>query len=361
MPASRFALATSLLAAILLAAPGARAEDRISRHEVTINRPAADVWNAVATEKGLEQWFAADAVVDLRPGGAIRFTGVAGGEATGDTARVLEVLAHEPGRMIATRLDFPDQYDELENSTQAWSVLSLTPLSPGTTRVRTLTLGLQHGEQWEEPYRFIHNESLERLTRLKSALEDAEWKDPGEDPAPVSVMAVEARIAAPAHEVWPLYSTVEGWQALFVPVAEVDFRLGGTIRTNYDAAQGVGGPGTITHHILAYEPGTMLASRFEVPESAASLKPAEEAWTVISLVPQPDGTTLVRVAMMGLSDDPEDAVVRFFREGNAMELERVRGHFAARQAPAADGTATSTDLYQLIQQGITPAPVETRY
>ena len=41
-------------------------------------------------------------------------------------------------------------------------------------------------------------------------------------------------VRAPIAEVWRAYTTSAGWQAWVTPLAEVDLRVGGVIRTNYN-------------------------------------------------------------------------------------------------------------------------------
>ena len=66
------------------------------------------------------------------------------------------------------------------------------------------------------------------------------------------ILRTEAVVAAPVGEVWKAFTTKNGVQSWMVPVAEVDLRLGGTLKTNYNPQARIGDPGTIVHHILSY-------------------------------------------------------------------------------------------------------------
>jgi len=54
------------------------------------------------------------------------------------------------------------------------------------------------------------------------------------------VLVHVVEIAAPREEVWEAYTTGAGWQRWAAPVAEVDLRVGGSIRTHYDPTAEIG-------------------------------------------------------------------------------------------------------------------------
>ena len=60
----------------------------------------------------------------------------------------------------------------------------------------------------------------------------------------------------PVAEVWEVFTTAEGWKLLGVAKAEVDFRVGGKIRTHYDPARWCSGEltrpcsGKVTHRAV---------------------------------------------------------------------------------------------------------------
>ena len=69
-------------------------------------------------------------------------------------------------------------------------------------------------------------------------------------------------VEAPAEVLWNCFTNAEGIVKTWgVAQARVDFRIGGTIETRYDADGKLGEPGTIVQTILSYEHGRMLAIR----------------------------------------------------------------------------------------------------
>ncbi len=167
------------------------------------------------------------------------------------------------------------------------------------------------------------------------------------------VLITEGVIDATPEAVWKLMTTKEGWESCMVPVAEVDFRVGGTIRTNYDPAKGVGGEGTITHHILAYEPGRVLVTRFDAPPGAKKAILAQQTGCMIRLEPTPDGRTRFIESMSGFGDGPDwDESYAFFKQGNEWTLGEIKKHFAKSASDSSNSKPSPASS--------TPAPEASR-
>jgi uncharacterized protein YndB with AHSA1/START domain len=141
-------------------------------------------------------------------------------------------------------------------------------------------------------------------------------------------------VAAPIEEVWKIFATSEGYKVLGPALAAVDLRVGGTIRSRYNADGTLGDAETIENAILAYEPPRMMAIRIAKPPASF---PFENAWqtasTVITLSPVDGTETHVRIASLGFGTDEESvAMRRFFERGNQSSIELVREHFARSPA-----------------------------
>jgi uncharacterized protein YndB with AHSA1/START domain len=145
----------------------------------------------------------------------------------------------------------------------------------------------------------------------------------------------EGVVAAPIEEVWKIFATSEGYKVLGPALAEVDLKIGGTIRSRYGADGALGDAETIENTILAYEPPTMMATRIAKTPASFPFKSAwKNPWTVVTLVPLDGGKTRVRAASLGFGADEESvAMRRFFEAGNQSVIENVQRHFAARSAP----------------------------
>jgi len=145
----------------------------------------------------------------------------------------------------------------------------------------------------------------------------------------------EGIVDAPVAEVWKVWSTSEGYKVLGPALAEVDLRVGGTIRSRYRGDGVLGDAETIENVILAYEPPTMMAIKITKPPAAFPFKEAwRKPWTVLTLIPLDDGRTLIRVASLGYGTDEESlAMRRFFEAGNQQTIEQVQRHFAHERDP----------------------------
>lgn len=156
--------------------------------------------------------------------------------------------------------------------------------------------------------------------------------------APASAVQTErilrnsAVVHASADELWKTFTTAEGWtSAIGVAKAEVDLRIGGSIRTVYDPAATIGDDSTITNTILAYEPGRMLAIKPTAPRNAPDHIKAicETGWNVIRFEPLTPGCTRLSVTGMGYKDtELHKKAYEFFDKGNAWTLTKIQEHFA---------------------------------
>lgn len=141
----------------------------------------------------------------------------------------------------------------------------------------------------------------------------------------------EGFINAATPEVWRLFTTAEGYQLTGVAHAEVDLKIGGTIRTHYDPKGRLGDAETIVQEILAYEPERMLAIRIrQAPAGFPHQDAVDGTWTVIYMNPAGDNMTQVRIVGLGYTDSPQSQSLRkFFAAGNRVTLD----HMAKRYWP----------------------------
>ena len=149
-----------------------------------------------------------------------------------------------------------------------------------------------------------------------------------ETPAPI---VHEADLLAPPAEVWRVFSTGEGFRKLGPALADVDLRLGGLIRSRYDANGSLDDEGAIHNEILAFEPERMIAFKIHRPPKGFPYPNAwKSTWSVVTLTDLGDGRTHLRDAMLGFGDDEESKAMRaFFDRGNGWTIEKLRAGFEA--------------------------------
>ena len=143
----------------------------------------------------------------------------------------------------------------------------------------------------------------------------------------------EGVVEAPIEEVWKIFATSEGYKVLGPALAEVDLRIGGTIRSRYRADGTLGDAETIENTILAYEPPTMMALRISKTPHRSRSRSLEDDVDGHHARPVEGGKTHVRAASLGFGTDEESvAMRRFFEAGNQSVIDNVQRHFAGASA-----------------------------
>lgn len=139
----------------------------------------------------------------------------------------------------------------------------------------------------------------------------------------------EGFINTSTAEVWRIFTTSEGYKQTGAALADVDLKIGGLIRANYNPQGKLGDAETIVNEILAYEPERMLAIRIKQPPASFPYKDAVAGtWTVIYMHPAGDNMTQVRVVGLGYTDSPQSQAMRkFFAEGNRSILAHIAKPF----------------------------------
>lgn len=181
------------------------------------------------------------------------------------------------------------------------------------------------------PLLFVDDEPA-HATRDEPVLSRVQTTEAGE-----RILVQEVWIDAPPEEVWPAYTTNEGYAAWAAPVVEVDLRVGGTIRTHYVPTAKLGDAGTNTLHIVNYVPNELITLRADVaPNWPEVMKQDGDKLTNVILFDRlPGDATRIRSYGIGYRDTPEyDDLLTFFRAAND------RLHHALK-AWVEDGTKTS--------------------
>jgi uncharacterized protein YndB with AHSA1/START domain len=160
-------------------------------------------------------------------------------------------------------------------------------------------------------------------------------------PSATEPLVTEAIVKAPPAEAWKVFATAEGYKNLGVAHCEMDFRVGGLIRSHYDANGVLGDDGTIENEILSFEPERMLSIRVHKPPKGFPFAEStwKGTWTVITLTDLGDGRTHLRIAGLGYPDGDDGRKMRqFFKSGNAWVLSYLKRRFDP-VAPAPESRA----------------------
>jgi len=117
-----------------------------------------------------------------------------------------------------------------------------------------------------------------------------------------------------------------------VAQAEIDLKVGGKMRTQYNSKGTLEDGRGIENTILSYEPMRMLSFKVtRAPEGFPFPSAIKSMWTVLYFEAQGEKATRVRGVCMGFGDDDESRKMReFFNQGNAVTLRRLQKRFAAK-------------------------------
>lgn len=132
----------------------------------------------------------------------------------------------------------------------------------------------------------------------------------------------EGIIPAAIETVWASWTTSEGLRSWLAPHADIDFQIGGKMRTNYSQSGDLDDPQTIENTILSYDPFRMISIRVsKAPVDFPFPNAIYDMWTIMYFESVAPDETLVRVVAHGFSTDEESKRMRaFFEQGNAATI-----------------------------------------
>jgi len=148
----------------------------------------------------------------------------------------------------------------------------------------------------------------------------------------VGPISHEGIVEASVDRVWAAFTTSDGLRSWLAPHAEIELRVGGLMRTNYNPKGQLGDPGTIENMILSFEPQRMISIKVAKPPANFPFPNAvREMWTVLYFSPAGPARTTVREVTLGFGPDPESQRMRaFFNKGNASTLSQLQHRFAGK-------------------------------
>ena len=148
----------------------------------------------------------------------------------------------------------------------------------------------------------------------------------------VGPISHEGIVESSVEQVWAAYTTSEGLRSWLAPHAEIDLKVGGLMRTNYNPQGQLGDAGTIENVILAFEPLRMISIKVAKPPTNFPFPNAiRDMWSVLYFSPAGPGRTNLRSVSLGFGPDPESQRMRaFFEKGNAMTLNQLQRRFTAK-------------------------------
>lgn len=146
------------------------------------------------------------------------------------------------------------------------------------------------------------------------------------EPSGSRVLKLSITIDAPPGKIWQLLTSSAGWQSWAVPVAWVDFGIGGMIETSYTAAAVRGQPGNIKNLIVAYVPEQLLVLRnVQAPPNFEHAEEFGNTVTAINLRSISKDRSQVELDGVGFLASPAfDTLLKKFKFGDSWTLEHLK-------------------------------------
>ncbi len=145
-------------------------------------------------------------------------------------------------------------------------------------------------------------------------------------------------VSAPVDEVWAAFTTKDGVESWMVPLAAIDLRDGGALRTHYDPNGTIGDANTIENTYLAIVPQRLLAFRCtKAPEGVWFKDLIADTWSIVTFEELAARSTRVTIVGVGYTDDPDSQRMReFFQSGNQQVMDALAAHFTDSASAAND-------------------------
>ena len=133
------------------------------------------------------------------------------------------------------------------------------------------------------------------------------------------VLIQKFKINVPLDEVWKTYTTKKGWEDVFVAIAEVDFKINGTIKTSYDKNAKIGDSSTIILHVKNYVPNKLITLQAELSPHFPEFmkKDAKDLYNIIYFEDLDTKTTQLTSYGIGYKNNEKyKKLLNFFIKGN---------------------------------------------
>lgn len=151
-----------------------------------------------------------------------------------------------------------------------------------------------------------------------------------QNPNGEKVLQLSIIVPVQTNEAWKLFSTDSGLVKWIAPVAKIDLRTGGTIKTNYDSKKGLDDKSTIKLDIINFLPEKLLTLKVNLNNSFPEKAQQEDKnlQEILQFIDLGNGQTKIISSMVGwgIGEDWNKTYV-FFEKGNTWTFEQINKLF----------------------------------
>lgn len=158
------------VALLLAAVPAGWAAEKAIDKEVTVNATLAQAWQAWTTREGIVSFFAPDAKVEPRVGGAFQIYFDPGAEPGAKGADDMRYLALQPQKMLSFDWNAPPFLPEARQQ-RTFVVVRFAAVDNSTTRVTLHHTGWGEGGEWDKAHAYFDRAWTAVLGGMKTRFE----------------------------------------------------------------------------------------------------------------------------------------------------------------------------------------------
>lgn len=162
----RWLVNTGLALLLALGLGATQAAERAIDKEVVVNATLDQAWEAWTTREGIRSFFAPDAVVEPRVGGAFHIHMDPGGAPGMKGADEMRFMALQPKRMISFDWNAPPHLAQARQQ-RTFVVVRFEPVSDKITRVMLHHTGWGDGGEWDKSFDYFERAWPAVLANLK--------------------------------------------------------------------------------------------------------------------------------------------------------------------------------------------------
>ena len=133
-------------------------------------------------------------------------------------------------------------------------------------------------------------------------------------------------VSVALDSVWNAFTTKKGWEGWAAAKAEIDLKVNGTIKTNYNKSGVIGDESTITLHILNYVPKRLLTLQAELTNNFPDFMKEDEKdlYNVIHFEKiAPNETKVVSYGIGYKKNEKYMSLMKFFIQGNEQSYQNL--------------------------------------